>query len=95
MKTMTDMAGEPLHVGQRVWVEGVVGFPGEVMLAEVINLDASSDSGALRSSWARWGEVELSECVWVRQLPTAALPLTGADSEPWVTRWPARAILGR
>lgn len=95
MRAPLDMTGEELTVGQRVWCEGVAGFPGEAMLAEVVNLDAASDSGALRSSWARWGEVELADCVWVRQLPTAAVPLRGADSEPWLTRWPARAILGR
>lgn len=85
---LLDMADNTLRPGQVVWCEGVFGFPGDTMKAEV--LDRPTGEGFIET--AHYGRVAVADCVWVRQLPTAALPLRGID--PWITRWPARKVLG-
>ena len=82
-----DMVENAVRPGQTVWASGVVGFPDEVMKAEV--LDVSVGFGTL--SFERHGEVDASQCVWIRQLPTPAAPISG---EPWQTRWPVAKLLG-
>lgn len=82
---LESLNGETLTAGQKVWAEQVLGCPGDVMLAEVIETD-------LQPGWIdfHFGRVCRSECVTVRQLPTAGWPVAG---EPWVTYWPARKLL--
>jgi hypothetical protein len=84
MAFLQDMNGDDLMPGRVVWAEGVVGFPDEVMLAQVI--DQPTGDGIIE--FARHGEVPCSECVYLMQLPTAAVPIP-AGTDPWVTRWPA------
>jgi hypothetical protein len=86
MPILQDCNGDDLTPGSVVWAEGVVGFPDEVMLAHV--LDQPTGEGAVAIEFARHGWVPCSECVYLRQLPTAAVPIP-AGTDPWVTRWPA------
>ena len=87
---LLDMADNTLRPGQTVWAEGVVGFPDEVMLAEVVPAPYESEGFI---EFARHGRVSVAECVWIRQRPTAAVPIA-KGTDPWLTRWPARKVLG-
>lgn len=84
MALLEDMNGSVLTPGSVVWCEGVIGYPGEAMLAEV--LDCPAGEGIL--DMASHGKVKAAECVWVRQMATAAVPLPEGVA-PWETRWPA------
>jgi len=87
-----DCNGETLRPGQIVWCEGVVGFPGECMKAEVLD-QHPDDHGNPQAHYefARHGKVLVRDCYMVKQLPTPAAPV---PAHGWVTAWPARAILG-
>jgi hypothetical protein len=84
MPILQDCNGDDLTPGSVVWAKGVVGFPDEVMLAHV--LDQPTWEGVVE--FARHGEVPCSECVYLRQLPTAAVPIS-AGTDRLVTLWPA------
>lgn len=76
-----DQMGETLAIGQKVWVDMPhmpSWFPGAVMWAEVIEGYREPQPGM----------------VWVRQLPTAAVPNPGEEGG-WVSEQPASRCLGR
>jgi hypothetical protein len=81
MQAIFDMAGEQLDIGQRVWVDMphmADWFPGAVMFAEVIEGHREPQAGM----------------VFVRQLPTAAMPYPGEEGG-WVSEQPAIRCIGR
>ena len=81
MVQLFDQIGETLHIGQQVWVDMphmADWFPGAVMLAEVIKGHREPQAGM----------------VFVRQLPTAALPNPGEEGG-WVSEQHAARCLGR
>jgi alkylation response protein AidB-like acyl-CoA dehydrogenase len=81
MQAILDMAGEQLDIGQKVWVDMphmADWFPGAVMYAEVIKGHREPQAGM----------------VFVRQLPTTALPNPGEEGG-WVSEQPATRCLGR
>lgn len=84
---LESMNGSELQTGLKVWADSVLGFPGDVMLAEVV----ATDLGPGKIGF-HFGEVCRSQCVTVRQLPTAGWPVP-AGCEPWVTYWPAHKLL--
>jgi hypothetical protein len=76
-----DQMGETLAIGQKVWVDmpHMTGqFPGDVMFAEVVEGHRQPQPGM----------------VWVRQLPTAAMPFPGEEGG-WVSEQHASRCLGR
>ena len=81
MVQLFDQMGEALQSGQKVWVDMphmADWFPGAVMRAEVISGYRQAQPGM----------------VWVRQLPTPALPNPGEEGG-WVSEQPASRCLGR
>jgi hypothetical protein len=81
MVQLFDQMGETLSIGQKVWVDMphmANWFPGAVMFAEVIEGYRDAQPGM----------------IWVRQLPTAALPNAGEEGG-WVSEQHASRCLGR
>ena len=88
MKMKSGIFGEQLNTGMTVWAENVKNFPGDCMLAEVIETDL--EAGKTIGFW--FGEYKSEDCLKLRQVATPAAPvLPGEDGKPeaWVTYWPA------
>ena len=84
---MESLNGAQLIPGMKVWADSVLGFPGDVMLAEVIATDLKPGFIGFH-----FGKVCRTECVTIRHLSTAGAPVPkGQDA--WVTDWPANKLL--